>query len=211
MLHLEPDIHLHEPEITLPVQQKFHGAHTHITYVLHRPDHLPDDGPALFRVHRRRGGFLNELLMSPLDGAVPLPQAHRVSKFICQHLQLHMPGGMDKFFKVDRPITEGCGAFRHRLGIGRLHLLRAVDLPDAPAAAAGSGLQHHGVADFLRRSQGLLHIFQYVGAGDGGKSRFLHEPFNHRLVAEAVHIFHGGTNENHPVFPAAFGKMGVFR
>lgn len=53
MLHLQADIHLHEPEVPLPVQQKFQGARPHISNFLHRIHSQRHDFFPLFRMDGR--------------------------------------------------------------------------------------------------------------------------------------------------------------
>ena len=51
MFHLQADVHLHKPELSVPVQQEFQRSRAYITDLLHRVHRQLRNLPALFIVY----------------------------------------------------------------------------------------------------------------------------------------------------------------
>ncbi|MCY1554198.1 hypothetical protein D9M68_907520 [compost metagenome] len=72
MLYLDTGIHFHKIEFTVFVYQEFNGSGTFIAYSLCAGHRCLAHLFAEFVGNYRGGGFLDQLLMSSLDGAVAL-------------------------------------------------------------------------------------------------------------------------------------------
>ena len=111
VLHLQPGVHFQEVEIPLPVQQKFYGSRIDIPRGPggghRRLPHLPTE----VRRQRRRGGFFDDLLVTPLDGTFPLKKMDYVPEGIGQDLKLHMPRAFQMFLQIKGPVSEGLFRF----------------------------------------------------------------------------------------------------
>ena len=57
------------------------------------------------------GRFLQELLISALDAAVPLSQMDAIAVLISQHLELNVPWILHVAFQVDSSIAESTQSF----------------------------------------------------------------------------------------------------
>ena len=174
-------------------------------------EHLGDQRLPLFLRHSRRGGLLHQLLVVFLDRALPLPQTYRVARLIGQDLKLDMPGGVDEFFHVQLAAAEGGQALGAGRGKGVFHLLRAVDLPDPPAAAAGFGFEQHGIAQLLGQRQCLGRVGDRPGTGDHGHACLGHHALCLLLVAELIHNIRTGPDKDETVLFAQAGKGLVLR
>ena len=98
-------------------------------------------------------------------------------------------------------LCKGCG-----------EVLGLVAPADAPPAAAGGGLQQHGIAHGLRRGQGLLHRGHgAVGAGGHRHTGGAHQVPGGRFGAGLADGVAGGTDEGQTGSGAGVGKVGIFR
>ena len=149
--------------------------------------------------------------MVALDRAVPLPQADHVARLVGQNLYLNVPGGVDILLHVNRPVPKGGLPLGHRQGIGLGHLIGGAHQPDAPAAAAGTGLEHHRIADLRRCRQRRLGAGEHLGARNDLQAVSPHDLLQPGFVAELLHALRRGSDEHQPIFPAEGGKVGVFR
>ena len=118
---------------------------------------------------------------------------------------------MDEFFHVDRAVPKGGLPLGHGQGVGLGHLVGGTHQADAPAAAAGAGLEHHRIADPRSGGQGLLGAGQDLGAGDDLQAVAPHDLLESRLVAQTLHALRVGPDEHQAVFAAQGGKLCVFR
>ena len=95
------------------------------------------------------GRFLDHLLVTPLDGAVPLVEVKGVAFVVGDDLDLHVPGLDDELLEIDAAVSEG----RLGLGAGRIEggakADVVVDDAHAPPAAAGDRLDDDRVSDLV--------------------------------------------------------------
>ena len=94
---------------------------------------------------------------------------------------------------------------------GALHVLFPLNQADALAAAAGAGLNQHGIADVGSGLLGLLGVPQDVGARGGGDVVLLHQAAGGVLVAHVGDDLRRRADEHHAVLLAQGGEPGVFR
>ena len=114
MLDLNPGVHLHEIEVAGAIHQELHGAGALVADGAGCGDGGLAHAPAQFGVDGHARGFLEQLLVTPLNGAVPLPDMDHVSVAVGQHLHLNVPGPVDELLHVEAGVAEG--GFRFPLG-----------------------------------------------------------------------------------------------
>jgi hypothetical protein len=169
VLDLEAGVDLEEPELgRLVVDEELDGAGR---LVAHRPAE-PQRGVAHRRPqvvgHEGRRGLLDDLLVAPLDGALPLPQVDQATVGITEDLDLDVAGTGHVALEEDPVVAEGARRLALR-GRDRLtELSGRVDDAHALAAAPGRGLDQEGEADLVaggrvgRRRQGR-HLGRHRG------------------------------------------------
>ena len=107
-------------------------------------------GEPLVGSDRDRRTFLQHLLMAPLDRALAFHKRQDGPVDVAEQLHLDVPRVHQAALEVDGCIAER----RLRLAAGGAQRARQVrllgDEAHALAAAAGDGLEHHGIADVPR-------------------------------------------------------------
>jgi hypothetical protein len=171
VLDLEPRVHLEEPEIAVLVQH-LDGPGVHIAA---RARHLDGRGPhrlAGLVVEPGCGRLLDQLLMTPLRGAVALTQPDRVAVCIAEHLHLDVSRVLEVALEVRLRASEVRGCFaRRRLERAGGFVGVVADL-HALAAAAERGLDRDRPAVLGAERHDLLRPGDRVGGtGDGGDAR----------------------------------------
>ena len=156
------------------------------------------------------GGLLQQLLVAPLDGAVPVAQLDHIPLAVGHDLELDVAGVDNQLLQVHLPAAEA----GHRLAAGLLkegdELLRVVHPAHAPAAAAGGGLDEYRVADGIGQGLGLLGgVHRPVGAGHHRHPRLLHELPGGGLVAHGADHVAGGADEGDAGRLTGVGELGV--
>ncbi len=147
MLDLQAGVHLEEIEVPVAAHDELDRAGRIVTDRLGERDRLcPHLAPQRLIDHRRRR-FLDDLLVTPLDGAFALAEMDDIAVTVAEHLDFHVAGVLDVTLDENAIVAEG----RTRLGTGGAHALGQLALlPDdahALAAAAGRRLDHHRQAD----------------------------------------------------------------
>jgi hypothetical protein len=106
--------------------------------------------------------------VTALDGAVTLVEIHVVAVGVAQHLDLDVARLEHVLFDEDAVVAEGVAGF---VDAGREAFVGfgvVVGNPQALAAAAGGGLDHHRIADLLGDLDGCIGTVDgIVVAGDG--------------------------------------------
>src|SRR5579859_543950 len=138
VLHLQPGVHLQERDGAVLADQEFAGARAHVPGPAQdRLGRLTEPG-LLPRGQERRRCFLDELLVPPLQGAVPGGDYLHVAVPVGQALGFHVPWPVQ--VTLDEAFTTAEG--RDRLPDGRRVLFLDLafgprDLEPAPATAVG--------------------------------------------------------------------------
>ena len=149
MLDLQAGVHLEEEEALVLACDEFHGAGEVVIHGLGQRDRLLAHLAPRGLVEQRRRRFLDDLLVAALDRAFALAEIDHVAVLVAEHLDFDMAGIDDEFFDEDAVVAERglC------LGLGEVEALGDLALrmrdPHALAAAAGGGLDHHGIADLV--------------------------------------------------------------
>ena len=147
-----------EPLAGARVHQELEGARVLVTDLLrHLQSRLDQLLPRRVRERRTRRD-LDDLLMTPLQAALALPQVgHRAA--VADDLDLDVPRAREEFFDVDIAAAErgrrlGLAA---RVGVGQVGVVG--DESHAAPAAAGAGLDHH-LAARAERSQEEARVLE---------------------------------------------------
>ena len=183
MLDLQAGVHFHEPEA---VFAQWSGA---IDDELDRSRPGIADGPCRIggglahgRAHACRHiggrGLLDDLLVSPLQGAVALEQMDDVAVPVAEHLNLDVARLGNVPFNEAHRITEAGLSFSLRAFERGPEIRRFPDQPHALAATARAGLDHHRIADFVGLGGQYLGILTFpVIARDDRHTRLDHQRF----------------------------------
>src|SRR5438309_2172259 len=121
---------------------------------------------ALSVAEPRRGRLLDNLLMPALDRAVALPEMHDVALRIPKHLHLDMARPLEIALEEDSVISERARRLALRADQRAGEFVGARHDPHAAAAAAGRGLDQHGIADALgfgRERCSILRLAMITG------------------------------------------------
>jgi len=89
MLDLEPRVHLEEEEVATGVEQELDGPRVAVADRLGGLAARFAKGDSLLGVQARTGRLFDDLLVSPLDGALPLEQVDHALA-VCENLHLHV-------------------------------------------------------------------------------------------------------------------------
>ncbi len=209
VLHLDAGVHLYEVEVPLLIHQELQSARGHVPHVPGKPGGCLGNGLPGFPRQGARG-FLQELLVPALDGAVPLPKVDDVLP-IPQDLDLNVLRLLDVLLQVDGGVAKGSPGLLLGLLDRPFQLLLGVHQPHAPAPAPGGGLKDHGIADLLGGPFGLLHAGKLIRPRNRGHPGLPGHLPGGGLVPKGPHILRGGTDEGDAVVPAHLGKGGVLR
>jgi hypothetical protein len=107
MLHLEPRVHLEEPEAAVSVVEELGGRHVLQPGRDSRANgHRVQSAPLGFR-QARRGRLLDELLVASLRRAIPLAQRDHLPGRVTEELDLDVARGHDLALQVDGAVAEG--------------------------------------------------------------------------------------------------------
>ncbi len=152
MLHLQPRVHLHEPDAVgaqpvAPVCDELDRAGAAVSHRPRRPDRGGAHRLAHGGLQPGRRSLLDHLLVPALQRAVALEQVHDVAVVVGEHLHLDVarpghPGFQQHPVVAERRLRLAtAGSERGR------ELVRPVDPAHPLAAAAGDRLDQHRIAD----------------------------------------------------------------
>ena len=193
-------------------QDEFHGPGALVAGGLGRLHRRLPHGPAQVVAQGPGGGLLDELLVLPLDGAVPLPQVDHIPLAVGQDLELDVPGVEDELLHIELPVPEAGHGLRLGGRVKDGQVLRGVYPAHTAPASAGAGLQEDGISDFFRDLGGLLRAGDRpLRAGDHGDAMGAHQGPGGRLVAHLPDDVAGRADELQPALPAQVGKLRILR
>ncbi|OIQ66527.1 hypothetical protein GALL_519010 [mine drainage metagenome] len=149
MLDLQAGVHFQEEEALVLAGHKLDRAGRVIVHGLGQRDGLGAHGGAGGLVEQGRRRLLDDLLIAPLDRAFALEQVDDIAVLVAQHLDLDVARALDELLDEDPVVAEAGLGFRLHRREALFHVLPVPGDPDALAAAAGRGLDHHRIADVL--------------------------------------------------------------
>ncbi len=213
VLDLEPGVHLQEEELV-------GSRRRHDELDRARAD-VPDGTRGLDRrlahavarrvVEQRRRSLLDDLLVSPLEAALALPQVHDAAVPVGEHLDLDVPGVGHEPLHQQAVVTEGASRLPLRRLDGGGQLVRRVHEPHALAATARGRLEQHRVADALRRRRDRVHVGHVVRARHDRHTGRRHGLLRPDLVAHRLDRAHGWADEHEPGVLTGPGERRVLR
>ena len=101
MLDLQPRVGFHEIEAAVRIHQKLERAGVRVLHRLRRVDHDAAHLAAHLLAERRRGRFLDQLLMAPLNRALALAEMDDRPVLVAEHLKLDVARRFDVLLDVD--------------------------------------------------------------------------------------------------------------
>jgi hypothetical protein len=168
-------------------------------------------GPAGFvEVGRRRA--LDDLLIAPLDRAVPFEEVDQVAVAVADDLDLDVARPADQLLQEDLVVAEG-GLGLAAAGLDLLvQIAGALDHPHAPAAAAPARLEHQRIADLLGDARGRVRIAgQGRACGDHGNAGPGRQRPGLDLAAQLPHDLGRRADESDAVGGAGLGQLRLLR
>jgi hypothetical protein len=170
VLDLDPRVHLDEHVVAVLAEEELHRAGVDVADRLGEADRVGAHPLAGRRVEVGGGCDLDDLLVAPLQGAVPLEEVQDAPGAVGEDLDLDVP-------RVDDGLLEEEGRVAERrlgLALGRLERLpkpvRAVDATHTAAAAAGDRLDEEGVADPVGGLGERVQVGRRVDTAQGGQA-----------------------------------------
>ena len=151
VLDLQPRVHLHEEEVAVRIEQEFDRAGAHVIDGSCQRDSGRAEFLARSGVDGRRGGFLDQLLVAPLHRTVALAEMHDTAVLVGEHLHLNVARAGERAFEQEASVAERVFGLRARGFQRGGKLAFAAHEPHAAPAATGRGLDHHRIADRVRR------------------------------------------------------------
>src|SRR3990170_1656396 len=212
VLHLDSGVHLEEVELPLVHVEELDRPHIVVPRRGRRIDRrlmdpVPDPGGKV-----RCGGFLDQFLMAPLYGTVPVPEVDHVAELVGHHLDLDVPRVLEILLDVDIGGTER--GERLRLGgeEGVDEGSGGMDDLHPPAAASRGRLDDHREPDLLRDPEALLLLRdRAVAAGNGRHLDLAHRPARPDLISHQANGLRRRADELHAVILADLREGGIFR
>ncbi len=211
MLDLDARVDLDEEELAaIDVHEELDGAGGAVADRLAQRDGRVADRVAQRGLQRQARRDLDDLLMTPLHGAVALPEVHEVAVRVAQHLYFDVLGARDVALEEHVAAAERRGRFAPRFGELAGELVGARHDAHTASAAAEAGFDDQRKADPRR----LRGDFRFVGEG-GVRARhrrhagFVREPPRGGLVAEQIEMLCARTDEADAVRLARAGEVAV--
>ena len=209
VLHLDPAVHLHEVEVPFLVHQELYRSGSLVAYLSAELDHRLLYLLPFALLNRHAGSLFDQLLMSPLDGTLPLSQDHHVPVRVCKNLKLHMFRVYYELLYINPAVSEGNLGLLNGYGELLPELLLVEHYPYTPSSSPCRGLQDHRVAYLPRHIEGLLHIRCPVASGHQGQTHPLGYLFGLYLVPYQLQGGRGRAYELYPTLLDDLRELGV--
>ncbi len=149
MLDLQARVHLEEVEALVLPGDELDGAGGVVADRLGERDRLHPHPLAGRGVEQRARRFLDHLLVAALDRAFALAEIDDVAVLVAEHLDLDVAGIDDELLDEHAVVAERGLRLRARARETFRDLVARSRDAHALAAAAGGGLDHHGIADLV--------------------------------------------------------------
>ncbi len=211
VFHLQTRIHLHEREhAALRLVQEFYGAGVTIVRRLAQPDGCFAQCLILLRSERRRRRFLDDLLVTALDGAIAHAGGPGCSVLVGDDLDLYVARAEHQLLHENSWIAEGLERFSTGALKGFREVARRMHSPNPVTAASSRGFDQQRIAQPLRMAPGVLECFHRPAAprrhNDSG---LLGQTFRGDLVAQPPDDITIRTDEHDSQVAAQIREFGV--
>ena len=181
MLHLQAGVHFEEIETfaarVSTRDDQFDRACRIIANCPRQSDALLAHRFAHLWRDKGRRRFLDNLLMSSLDGTFAFVEVQDIAVLVAQYLDLDMARVEDEFLDKHAVVAERV----QPLALGRLKAFTHVGLiigePHPLAATTGAGLHHHRIADFLRNPHRMFGVVNLAHKARHNINACLHGQF----------------------------------
>ena len=217
MLDLEAGIGLDEDEGRVRrraggVHQELEGPQARVPDTAGEPEGSVEDPLAQVRIETRGRGDLHHLLEPALDAALALAKVGHVAGPVAQDLDLDVPRPGQEGLDIDIRNPKGGLGLRAATGVGGIQFVHPGDHTGAPAAAAGQGLDDHGLAlgQSVQEVPGLLQGDAAVQSAADGHARRQRRFPGPGLVAEQCEVLDGRADEGQACSGTALGEFGPF-
>src|SRR5690554_146417 len=212
MFHLYPGVHFHEKEIPLFVHEELNGTCAFITDSLGAFDGCGSHFLPQFICDKRRGCFFDQLLVTPLDRAIPFGKMTSSSAAVAYDLNFYMTGLLNEFFQI-KPVVAKCrGGFLSGIVPCLFEFAFLFYHPHPTSTTTSGSLKDDRVTHFLSQLNTLFHAVQQpIGTGNSGHTRGRHGGFSSGLIAHPVDHIRSGANKFYIIFLTASGEFRVFR
>ena len=212
MLDLQAGVHLEEIEGTVRGQEKLDGSAGSVVDGAGRGHGGRAEARTQILADGRRGAFLQDLLVPPLEAALAFPDSDAASPRIRHDLHLDVPRLLDQFLRVDRAIVEERPGFRRSAGEGGLQIPFGVHPPHPLSSPSRRGLEQNRVTGPARE---LLQLLRAGGRTrhprNNWNPRRFHEAATGRLGAHRLDRFGRRTDEREPRLRTGAREPGVLR
>ncbi|MCY1225185.1 hypothetical protein D9M72_373750 [compost metagenome] len=210
VLHLKPRIHFQERDGSIRGNKELHGAGAGVAG-------FPADRlrgavnlPPLIVAEERCGGFLHELLVPALQGAVAGPDDDDVAVGIGKDLRFDVPWTVQVAFHEAFAAAEGCHGFADCGVEGFLDLVHVPDHLEPAAAAAEGRLDGDRQAVLLGEGAGFRsRIHGTVASGHEGGAGADGDFAGGDLVAELPDGFRRRADPGQPGIQHCLREIGV--
>src|SRR5438552_2017029 len=200
MLDLQASVNLQEIEIAaLHIVDKLHRSRRLVFHRLrqsHRradklfPDRAPQSGC---------GGFLNNLLVSPLHGAIALSQGGHRAAAVPEDLHLEVSGLRDESLQVHVSASKmRLAKVRDRVKRLAQFLTTTAQTDPDPTASSGT-LQHHRVTDAFGGFDRGWYVFEQFAARQERHVVLGGNPTRHMFQTKVAHLLRSRPNEHNSV------------
>ncbi len=163
MLDLEPRVHLQEEEPPVGAEEELDGSGADVSDGLRSPDRRITQFGSQRGRHRWRGRLLDDLLVPPLDRALPLAERPHGAVRVREDLHLDVASCLDVRLAEDGRVAER----GRRLAPRRLHGTGEVsEVPHDPhATATTAGRRLDQQRQVVRRDRRRVEFREYRHAG----------------------------------------------
>ena len=111
MFHLNASVHFQKVGVAVRGEEEFYGSNIFVTDGLHGLDDLLSQFLSEFLRKEGAWRFLDQLLMTALNGALPFSQMNHVTVLVCQNLKFDMAGAFQVAFGINLCAAEGALSF----------------------------------------------------------------------------------------------------
>mmetsp|Transcript_9278 Transcript_9278/g.14079 ORF Transcript_9278/g.14079 Transcript_9278/m.14079 type:complete len:265 (+) Transcript_9278:1281-2075(+) len=212
MLDLQTCVHLQEVKVSLRIDQHLHGTSALVVDSFSQRHSLLSHRLSGSFVNERTGGLFDNLLVSPLDGALSLWQIHSILVLIHENLNFDVTGLIDELFDKHTAITEGGNSF----SLGDMESFNNFFIipgnTETLSSTTSRSLDHDRVSNLFGKSDHLITIINFPNKPrDNVDTSCLGDFFTFDFVTHSIHGMRSGTNEDDIILFKLFHKSRSLR
>ena len=201
VLDLQAGVHFQKVKALVFADDELHRAGALVVHRLGERHRLLAHGFTRGLADERRRRFFNDFLVPALNRALALVQVNHVAVAVAHELNFDVARFLDKLFNKHPVVAKAVARFVAARGEAFKSFLVIEGDTQALAAAAGTGLDHHWVANRLGNFDRLVRALDgLIDAGNAVHPRRTRQLFGGDLVAHRSNRIMLGTNENNAFF-----------